>query len=71
MIKKHKKNKYDKYIYVIKKYFVYRRHLKDITITKSFLNKVDALCYKFIQHLKLKSNINKFNKSIISFWRGN
>tara|TARA_R100000951_G_scaffold102956_1_gene95331 strand:- start:255 stop:452 length:198 start_codon:yes stop_codon:yes gene_type:complete len=64
-------NKYDKYIYVNKKYFIYRKYHKNITITKSFLNKVDALCYKFIQNLKLKSNINKFNKSIISYWRVN
>ena len=60
-----------KYIYYIKnkKYFIYRKFYKDITITKSFKNIKDALCYKFIQELKLKSGIFKFNKSIISYWR--
>lgn len=60
-----------KYIYFIKttKYHIFRKFYKDITITKSFKNINDALCYKFIQLLKLKSGVNKFNKSIISYWR--
>ena len=59
-----------KYIYNMKnKYFIYRRFYKDITITKSFKNIKDVLCYKFIQELKLKCGIFKFNKSIISYWR--
>ena len=59
-----------KYIYYNKnKYFIYRRFYKDITITKSFKNKIHCLCYKFIQELKLKSGIFKFNKSVISFWK--
>lgn len=60
-----------KYIYYNKttKYFLYRKFYKDITITKSFKNVKNALCYKFIQILKLKSGIYKFNKSIISYWR--
>ena len=60
-----------KYIYFNKttKYFTFRRFYNDITITKSFKNKIEALCYKFVQNLKLKANINKFNKSIISYWK--
>lgn len=59
-----------KYIYNMKnKYFIYRRYYKDITITKSFKNIKDVLCYKFIQILKLKCGIFKFNKSRISYWR--
>ncbi len=62
-----------KYIYYIKttKYFIYRNfyNAKTRPITKSFKNIKDALCYKFIQELKLKSGIFKFNKSIISYWR--
>lgn len=60
-----------KFIYYNKttKYFTYRQFYKDITITKSFKNIKNALCYKFIQELKLKCGIFKFNKSIISYWR--
>ncbi len=60
-----------KYIYFIKtkKYYIFRKFYKDITITKSFKNITDALCYKYIQLLKLKTGINKFNPSIISYWR--
>ena len=60
-----------KYIYFIKttNYHIFRKFYKDITITKSFKNINDALCYKFIQLLKLKAGVNKFNKSIVSYWR--
>lgn len=59
-----------KYIYYNKnKYFIYRRFYKKFKITKSFTNKIDVLCYKFIQELKVKSGILKFNKSMISYWR--
>lgn len=60
-----------KYIYNVKnkRYFVYRRFYKNFKITKSFTNKIDCICYKFIQELKVKSGILKFNKSRISYWR--
>jgi N-acetylneuraminic acid mutarotase len=60
-----------KYIYFNKttNYYTFRKFYKDITITKSFKNKINALCYKYIQCLKLKAGIDKFNKSIVSFWR--
>ena len=59
-----------KYIYYNKNdYFIYRRFYKKQTITKSFKNKIDCLCYKFIQELKLKCGIYKFNKSVVSFWK--
>ena len=56
-----------KFIYYNKttKYFTYRQCYKDITITRSFKNIKNALCYKFIQELKLKTSIFNLNKSII------
>ncbi len=50
------------------KYHIFRKFHEDITITKSFKNITNALCYKYIQLLKLKANVNKFNPSIISYW---
>lgn len=60
-----------KYIYFNKttNYFTFRKFHKDITITKCFKNKINALCYKYIQILKLKCGIEKFNKSMVSYWR--
>jgi hypothetical protein len=60
-----------KYIYFNRstKYHVFRKQHNDIIITKSFKNIIDALCYKYIQKLKIKARINKFNRSIISQWR--
>lgn len=60
-----------KYIYFNRstKYHVFRKQHIDITITKSFKNIIDALCYKYIQKLKIKTGIKKFNRSIVSQWR--
>jgi len=38
-------------------YWIFRRQINKKTVNKSFKNKIDAICYKYIMLLKIKSNI--------------